>query len=70
MTRPRNKSVSAAIFDSRFGHELRIYYGQDENNIVSTTLSRTGDEPLEHEASQIRAVLEVQGWVAAGATAR
>jgi hypothetical protein len=64
-TRPPNKSVTAGIYENPYGHELRVYYGQDENNVVSTSLSRTDDAPLEHEAAEIRAVLEQQGWTPA-----
>jgi hypothetical protein len=62
MTRQPNKSITAGIYDNPYGRELRVYYGQDENNVVSTSLSRTGEAPLEQEAATIRAVLEEQGW--------
>jgi hypothetical protein len=62
MTRPPNKSVTAGIYENVFGRELRVYYGQDENDVVSTSLSRTGEAPLEDEAATIRGVLEEQGW--------
>ena len=65
MTRPRNKSVTAGIYENPYGHELRVYYGQDENNIVSTELSRTDDAPLERQANVIREVLMSQGWMSA-----
>jgi hypothetical protein len=64
VTRPPNRSITAGIYENPCGHELRVYYGQDENNVVSTSLSRASDEPLEHEASEIRAVLESKGWTA------
>ena len=65
MTRRPNKSVTAGIYEHPLGRELRVYYGQDENNIVSTEVSRTGDGPLEHHASELRIVLESTGWTAA-----
>ena len=64
VTRPPNKSVTAGIYEHVVGHELRVTYGQDDHNIVSTSLSRTGDAPLEHEAANIRGVLEAVGWSA------
>ena len=63
LTRPPNKTVTAALFKTLYGHELRVFYNQDESDIISTSLSRTGDGPLEHEASEIRAVLETVGWL-------
>lgn len=68
MTRPPNKSVTAGIYETLFGSELRVYYGQDENNLLDSLLSRTDDAPLEHRASEIRAVLDSQGWTPATTT--
>lgn len=65
MTRSPNKSVTAGIYGHPYGHELRVYYGQDEHNLLDSLLSRTGDAPLEHRAGEIRGVLEQQGWTAA-----
>lgn len=63
MTRPPNRSVTAGIYENVYGRELRTYYGQDENNVVDSLLSRTGDAPLEQRAGELRAVLVSQGWV-------
>jgi hypothetical protein len=65
MIRPANRSVTCGIYESTFGRELRTYYGSDENNLLDSLLSRTGDEPLEQRASDLRAVLETQGWAVA-----
>src|SRR5687768_17487739 len=46
MTRPPNKSITAGIYETGVGRELRAYYGQDESNLVDSPLSRTGDTPL------------------------
>jgi hypothetical protein len=54
--------VTAAIFESLYGHELRVFYDGDQNNIVSTKVSRTDDGPLEQEAEAIRITLEEVGW--------
>jgi hypothetical protein len=42
--------VTAAIFESLYGHELRVFYDGDQNNIVSTKVSRTDDGPLEQRS--------------------
>jgi len=31
-----------SVYENVFVRELRVYYGQDENNIHATSLSRTG----------------------------
>jgi hypothetical protein len=62
MVRPPNKTVTAGIYENVYGHELRVYYGSNENNIVMTELSRTGDAPLESRASELRITLEEVGW--------
>jgi hypothetical protein len=67
MARPPNKSVTAGIYETAFGHELRVYYAQQEDNLLDSLLSRTDDAPLEHRAGEIRAVLEQQGWTPASA---
>jgi hypothetical protein len=70
MTRPPNKSVTAGIYQTQFGHELRVYDGQNENNVLDTLLSRTDDVPLEHRACELRAVLDQHGWTAEGGKTR
>jgi hypothetical protein len=64
MTRPPNKSVTCGIYENVFGRELRTYYSSDESNLLDSVLSRTGDEPLQHRAGELRAVLVSQGWSA------
>ena len=65
MTRPPNKSLTAAVYDVETGRELRVYYGQDEFNVVDSLLSRTGEQALLQRASELRQILEWAGWAAA-----
>jgi hypothetical protein len=44
------------------GRELRVHYGERVDNLLDSLLSRSGDEPLEFRARELRAVLEGQGW--------
>ena len=39
LTRPEKKPVSAAIYATEVGHELRVYVGNDENNLIESLLS-------------------------------
>jgi hypothetical protein len=64
MTRPPNKSVTAGIYRHPLGHELRVYYGQHEHNLLDSLLSRTDDVPLEYRAAELRLVLEQADWAA------
>jgi hypothetical protein len=57
MTRPTNKSVTAGIYHTRFGHELRVSVGPDQDNVIDSLLSRTDDAPLESRAVELRLVL-------------
>lgn len=61
MTREPNKAITAAIFKTTYGHELRVTYGSDDN-LLDSLLSRTDDAPLEQRAAELRAVLEEKGW--------
>lgn len=65
MTRPPNRSVTAGIYETTFGRELRVYCAQQEDNLLDSLLSRTDDIPLERRAGEIRSVLEQQGWTPA-----
>jgi hypothetical protein len=47
MTRLPNRSVTATIYETETGRELRVYYGADANNLLDSLLSRSGDDPLE-----------------------
>jgi hypothetical protein len=62
LTRPPNKTIIAEIFDVETGRERRIRYG-DEQNLLDSLLSRSGDGPLEERAAELRAVLLEKGWV-------
>jgi hypothetical protein len=65
MMRPPDKRVTAGIYQHPLGEELRVYYGQNENNLLDSLLSCTDDAPLEYHAAEIRAVFQAQGWEAA-----
>ena len=57
--------MTAGIYQTMFGHELRVYYNQDESNLLDSLLCRTDEKPLERRACELRAVLESLGWTAA-----
>lgn len=61
MTR-HDKTVTAAIYLTDVGRELRVHYGADVDNLLDSLLSRTGDAPLEVRAADLRSVLTAQGW--------
>jgi len=66
MHRARPQStVTAAIWQTETGHELRVIYNDDPDNMLDTVLSRTGDAPLEQRATDLRGVLASQGWTEA-----
>jgi hypothetical protein len=65
MTRPPNKRVTAGIYQTRFGHELRVSVGRDQDNVIDSLLSRTDDAPLESRAVELGLVLEQTGWATA-----
>lgn len=62
MVRHPNKPLTAAIYDTTYGRELRVVVGDDVANTIDTLLSRTDDAPLDRRAAVIREVLETQGW--------
>jgi len=62
MHRPPNRTVTAAIYAVETGHELRVHYGADVDNVLDSLLSRGADDPLVARATELRTILEGQGW--------
>ena len=60
-----DRTITAAIYHTDAGLELRVVNGDNPNDLYDSLLSRTGDEPLEQRAAELRAVLESKGWVSA-----
>lgn len=60
-----DRSIAAAIYVTNVGRELRVTLGEAE--LLDSMLSRTGDEPLEQRADEMRRALEDKGWSLHGA---
>jgi len=56
--------VTAAVYPHPAGHELRVYYGVDESNVVDSFVSREGEAILVARADALRTLLEEHGWAA------
>ena len=57
-----DRSVTAAIYVTDAGRELRVHYGANINNLLDSLLSREGDAPLEARADHLRSILREQKW--------
>jgi hypothetical protein len=64
MTKAPARSMSAEIYITDVGRELRVTVGNDAA-LVDSLLSRTNDGPLEQRASELRARLDEAGWTSA-----
>jgi hypothetical protein len=64
MTSTSRKPIRAGIYRTEVGHELRVYVGGNENNLIESLLSRAEDHPLEVRAQELRLMLEEKGWTA------
>jgi hypothetical protein len=62
MTRVGKKPITAAIYQTALGRELRVHVGADADNVIDSLLSRTDDAPLEYRAKKLWAVLLEKGW--------
>lgn len=62
MTKLGKKPITAAIYQTAYGRELRVHVGADADNLIDSLLSRIDDAPLEFKADKLRAVLLDQGW--------
>ena len=49
--------MTAAIYLHPTGHELRIYSGADENNVLYSSVSTEGDGPLITRAQTLRTLI-------------
>jgi hypothetical protein len=61
LTKAPAGSVMAAIYITDTGRELRVTAG-DAAQLLDSLLSRSGDEPLERRAAELRQRLESHGW--------
>lgn len=75
MARDRNKSVTAAIYQTATGHELRVHYGADVDNLLDSLLvpvhrpgAPANEAALIARAEALRITLEEQGWRPADAS--
>jgi hypothetical protein len=54
--------LTAAIYLHPFGHELRVFHGDDMHHVVNSFVAKAGDATLVTRADVLREVLEGHGW--------
>ena len=57
-----DRTITAGIYRTDAGLELRVVNGDNPNDLYDSLLSRDGDAPLEFRADELKAVLTEQGW--------
>ena len=67
LTHSPDAKLTAGIYQHPFGHELRVFYGDDEQHVVNAYVSADGDSILLARADALRELLEQRGWVAPAA---
>jgi hypothetical protein len=67
MRGPKGSEITAAIYEVLTGRQLRVMRGEE---LLESRLSRAGDAPLEHRASEIRRVMDGKGWQRTDSNAR
>src|SRR5687767_11458519 len=57
-----SRIVAATIRAHQVGHELVVFFEDDENDIIETQLDTSDVHGLEERATALRLVLESKGW--------
>ena len=65
MTKPEKKPITAAIYQTEIGLELRIHRGADADDLIDSLQSRQGELPLTFRADERMSALLEHGWAQA-----